>query len=159
MNNIFKSKELNENSVSSILEHTAEDGKKYKTKFYNLDAIISVRYRVNSKRATEFRIWATQRLKEYLVKSYVINQKRLNELQQTIVAQSDPSEKELMTKLVCNLITKQLIINIMSKRAYLSRYLLIIKKLKSNRVAVLRSCKAILAINCSICKCKIHKFG
>jgi hypothetical protein len=141
------------------LEHTAEDGKKYKTKFYNLDAIISVRYRVNSKRATEFRIWATQRLKEYLVKSYVINQKRLNELQQTIVAQSDPSEKELMTKLVCNLITKQLIINIMSKRAYLSRYLLIIKKLKSNRVAVLRSCKAILAINCSICKCKIHKFG
>lgn len=52
LKNIFESKELNENSVSSILEHTAEDGKKYPTKFYNLDAIISVGYRVNSSQAT-----------------------------------------------------------------------------------------------------------
>ena len=92
LNNIFKSKELNENSVSSILEHTAEDGKKYKTKFYNLDVIISVGYRVNSKRATEFRIWATQRLKDYLVKGYAVNQKRLDELQQTIQLISKGSE-------------------------------------------------------------------
>ena len=55
LNNIFKSSELSENSVSSILEHTAQDGKVYKVKFYNLDAIISVGYRVNSKRATQFR--------------------------------------------------------------------------------------------------------
>ncbi len=79
LNNIFKSSELSENSVSSILEHTAQDGKVYKVKFYNLDAIISVGYRVNSKRATQFRIWATQKLKDYLLKGYAVNEKRLKE--------------------------------------------------------------------------------
>lgn len=59
--NIFKTKELKELSVSSILEHTAEDGKIYKTKFYNLDAIISIGYRVNSQRATQFRIGLRKR--------------------------------------------------------------------------------------------------
>ena len=58
LKNIFESLELEEDSVSSILEHTAEDGKKYKTTFYNLDAIISIGYRVNSAKATKFRIWA-----------------------------------------------------------------------------------------------------
>jgi len=77
LNNIFKSGELNKNSVSSILEHTAADGKTYQTQFYNLDAIISVGYRVNSKRAAQFRIWATKTLKEHLVKGYTINEKRL----------------------------------------------------------------------------------
>jgi len=77
LNNIFKSGELNKNSVSSILEHTAADGKTYKTQFYNLDAIISVGYRVNSKRATQFRIWATRTLKEHLVSGYTFNEKRL----------------------------------------------------------------------------------
>ncbi|HIH15093.1 MAG: hypothetical protein QT08_C0007G0008 [archaeon GW2011_AR17] len=67
---IFESKELEENSVSSILEHTASDGKKYKTKYYNLDAIISVGYRVNSKQATLFRIWATKVVKEYVLKGF-----------------------------------------------------------------------------------------
>ena len=80
--NIFKSGELNEESVSSILEHTALDNKKYKTTFYNLDAVISVGYRVNSLRATQFRIWANNVLKEYLVKGYSINEKRLKETQQ-----------------------------------------------------------------------------
>ena len=65
LNNIFNSGELQANSVSSILEHTASDGKKYKTKFYNLDAIIAVGYRVNSIRTTQFRIWATKTLREY----------------------------------------------------------------------------------------------
>ncbi|MCW5913452.1 MAG: virulence protein RhuM/Fic/DOC family protein [Chitinophagaceae bacterium] len=82
--NIFKSGELDEQSTCSILEQVAADGKKRKMKIYNLDAIISVGYRVNSKRATEFRIWATQRLKDYLVQGYAINQKRLDQLQQTI---------------------------------------------------------------------------
>jgi len=67
LKNIFISEELNESSVCSILEHTATDGKKYKTKFYNLDAIISVGYRVNSNEATQFRIWATGILKKHLV--------------------------------------------------------------------------------------------
>jgi hypothetical protein len=60
LKNIFESGELDENSVVSILETTASDGKKYKTSYYNLDAIIAVGYRVNSKQATQFRIWATQ---------------------------------------------------------------------------------------------------
>ena len=55
LSNIFKSRELNEKSVSSILEHTARDGKTYKTQFYNLDAIVSVGYRVNSQKATRFK--------------------------------------------------------------------------------------------------------
>lgn len=63
LSNIFKCGELKKKSVSSILEHTAVDGKTYKTQFYSLDAIISVGYRVNSKRATQFRIWATNVLK------------------------------------------------------------------------------------------------
>ena len=77
LRNIFDSGELEENSVSSILEHTATDGKKYKTKFYNLDAIISVGYRVNSKQATHFRIWATQVLKEYIIKGFSMDDERL----------------------------------------------------------------------------------
>lgn len=77
LGNIFSSKELQEKSVSSILEHTATDGKRYKTKFYNLDAIISVGYRVNSGRATQFRIWATNILKNHLVQGYTINESRL----------------------------------------------------------------------------------
>jgi prophage antirepressor-like protein len=82
--NIYNSGELKEQSTCSVLEQVAADGKKRKMNIYNLDVIISVGYRVNSKRATEFRIWATQRIKDYLVQGYTINQKRLDELQQTI---------------------------------------------------------------------------
>lgn len=77
LRNIFESGELEENSVSSILEHTAADGKTYKTQFYNLDAIISVGYRVNSINATAFRRWATRVLKNYLLKGYSVNQQLL----------------------------------------------------------------------------------
>ena len=71
--NIFSSGELNEYSVYSILEYTATDGKVYRTGFYNLDAILSIGYRVNSKNATKFRIWANSVLKEYILKGYAIN--------------------------------------------------------------------------------------
>ena len=77
LKNIFESGELQENSVSSILELTADDRKTYKTKFYNLDAIISVGYRVNSRQATLFRIWATQVLKEYIIKGFAMDDERL----------------------------------------------------------------------------------
>ena len=77
LKNIFESGELQEDSVISILEITADDGKKYSTKFYNLDAIISVGYRVNSTQATHFRIWATQVLKEYIIKGFAMNDERL----------------------------------------------------------------------------------
>ncbi|MCD4796220.1 MAG: virulence RhuM family protein [Candidatus Cloacimonetes bacterium] len=74
---IFKSQELNENSVIRKFRITASDGKKYNTKFYNLDAIISVGYRVNSIRATQFRQWATQVLREFAIKGYVLDKKRM----------------------------------------------------------------------------------
>jgi hypothetical protein len=77
LKNIFDSGELEEDSVSSILEHTAEDGKKYSTKFYNLDAILFVGYRVNSSQATQFRIWATKILKEYIIKGFAMDDDRL----------------------------------------------------------------------------------
>lgn len=75
--NIFKSGELHENSVCSILEHTASDGKVYKVKHYDLDAAISVGYRVNSKQATDFRKWATRTLKQHIVEGYTINRHRI----------------------------------------------------------------------------------
>ncbi len=75
--NIFETKELEEKSVISILETTAGDGKTYQTKFYNLDAIIAVWYRVNSHQATQFRIWASNVLKEYILKGFVLDDERL----------------------------------------------------------------------------------
>ncbi len=80
LKNIFKEEELDKNSVVAFFATTATDGKNYQVEYFNLDAIISVGYRVNSKQGTHFRIWATQRLKEYLVQGYSINQKRLEEL-------------------------------------------------------------------------------
>lgn len=73
LSNIFDSGELDENSVISILETTASDGKSYRTKFYNLDAIIAVGYRINSKKATKFRQWVTQTLREYITKGFALN--------------------------------------------------------------------------------------
>ena len=83
LNNIFRSGELNEASVHSILEYTASDGKRYQTKFYNLDAILSVGYRVNSINATLFRQWANKVLKDYLLKGYSVNQ-RFERLEQRV---------------------------------------------------------------------------
>jgi hypothetical protein len=75
ISNVFKENELQENSVCKDSLLTASDGKKYKTKLYNLDVIISVGYRVKSKRGTQFRIWANKVLKDYLLKGYAINQR------------------------------------------------------------------------------------
>ena len=82
--NIYKDNELEENSVCSFFEHTAEDGKKYNVQYYNLDMIISVGYRVNSKRGIAFRKWATQILKDFMLKGYAVNQKRLDYLEKTV---------------------------------------------------------------------------
>ena len=73
LKNIFETGELVEGSVVSILETTAADGKNYPTQFYNLDAVIAVGYRVNSLKATQFRIWATNTLREFIVKGFVLN--------------------------------------------------------------------------------------
>ncbi len=79
LKNIFETGELVEDSVISILETTAADGKSYATRYYNLDAIIAVGYRVNSYQATQFRIWATKTLREFIVKGFVLDDERLKQ--------------------------------------------------------------------------------
>lgn len=89
LNNIYKSGELDIDSTCSILEHMGNDGKqRYTTKYYNLDAILSIGYRVNSKNATLFRKWANSVLKDYLLKGYSIN-KRLSELERTVAQHTE----------------------------------------------------------------------
>ena len=80
--NIYKTKELTENATCSKMEQVASDGKIRQMNIYNLDMIISVGYRVNSKRATQFRVWATKTLKDHLLIGYTINEKRLLEAQE-----------------------------------------------------------------------------
>ena len=133
LNNIYKSGELEEVSTCSILEHMGNDAKQtYQTKYYTLDAILSVGYRVNSKNATQFRIWANKVLKEYIIKGYAINQRaqveQLEDLKQTVkllsnvlntqsltadeasstlmIAESRTEEKDMMVKVVVNLINQ-----------------------------------------------------
>lgn len=79
LKNIFNEQELDQDSVTEEFSATAADGKSYKTRFYNLDAIISVGYRVNSVQATQFRIWATQTLKAYIIKGFVLDSDRLKQ--------------------------------------------------------------------------------
>ena len=101
LKNIFESGELIETSVHSIMEYTATDGKSYKTKFYNLDAILSVGYRVNSRNATLFRQWANKVLKEYLLRGYSINQ-RLMHMESRIdhrLSEHDNQIKELSNRM------------------------------------------------------------
>ncbi|MGB8816203.1 MAG: RhuM family protein [Minisyncoccia bacterium] len=104
LNNIFNNKELEEKSVCSILEHTAKDNKNYRVKFYNLDAIISIGYRVNSQKATNFRIWATNVLRKHIVEDYTINENRLleannkfKELQNAISFIQENSKKKALS--------------------------------------------------------------
>lgn len=80
--NIFRTKELKEGLVSAKFAHTATDSKIYKTKYYNLDMIISIGYRANSIRVTQFRIWATKTLKTYLVEGVAVNENRLKQIKQ-----------------------------------------------------------------------------
>ena len=99
LNNIYNCGELDVDSTCSILEHMGNDGKqKYITKYYNLDAILSVGYRVNSKNATLFRKWASSVLKEYLLKGYSINQ-RLSELEKTVSLHSEKIDFFVRTSL------------------------------------------------------------
>ena len=104
IHNILKSKELMEDSVCAFFAHTAADGKTYQVEYYNLDVILSVGYRVNSKRGTQFRIWATNVLKQHLVQGYTINEKRLKEqsenvkaFQRTVRMLADLSQRKALT--------------------------------------------------------------
>lgn len=82
INNVFKEGELLKDSVCANFAHTAEDGKVYDVKYYNLDVIISVGYRIKSKQGTQFRIWATSVLKHHLLNGYTLDQKRLDVLEE-----------------------------------------------------------------------------
>ena len=84
LRNIFKSGELERNSVVAFFATTAADGKTYQVEYFNLDAVISVGYRVNSKRGTQFRIWATNVLRDHILKGYSANRRRLKELGQSL---------------------------------------------------------------------------
>ncbi len=101
LKNIFEEGELRKESVYSILEYTANDGKIYKTQFYNLDAILSIGYRVNSKNATQFRIWANSVLKDHLLRGYSINrqlvalQERTDERFQKVEQRLDEHQKQI----------------------------------------------------------------
>lgn len=79
INNVFKEEELEEKTVCREFRRTGTDGKDYSVKHYNLDVIISVGYRVKSLRGTQFRIWATQRLKEYIIKGFTLDEERLKQ--------------------------------------------------------------------------------
>lgn len=94
---VFDEKELNRSSVVAKKATTAADGKTYQVDYYNLDAILSVGYRVNSKRGTEFRIWATNVLRQHLVQGYTANEKRLKELKQTLKLAADISARKPLT--------------------------------------------------------------
>jgi len=103
LQNIFNSHELDSNSVIRKFRNTASDGKSYEVQFYNLDAIISVGYRVNSQRATQFRIWATKVLKQFAIKGYVLDKKRLengNFLNQNYFDESEEYKKSLIRHVV-----------------------------------------------------------
>jgi len=103
INNIYKNDELSKKTTCAKIAQVAADGKVREMNLYNLDMIISVGYRVNSKQATQFRIWATKTLKEHLIKGYTINQKRLlqtrnnlKDLQEAIVLLQEKSKHELL---------------------------------------------------------------
>lgn len=78
LSNIFKSGELDKESVCAKIAHTAEDGKTYSTNFYRLEAILAVGYRVNSMQATDFRKWATQTLNEFIIKGFVMDEMQIS---------------------------------------------------------------------------------
>jgi len=139
INNIYKTNELGKKSTCSILEQVAADGKIRKMNLYNLDMIISVGYRVNSQRATQFRIWATKTLKEHLIKGYTINEKRLfqtqnqlKELQGTINFLQEKSKHKLLTG------QQQEILNLL---ASYSKTFTLLKQFDSQKVPLIKKTK------------------
>ncbi|MEW6556494.1 MAG: virulence protein RhuM/Fic/DOC family protein [Elusimicrobiota bacterium] len=137
--NIFKERELVEDSVIRKFRITASDGKTYETNFYNLDVIISVGYRVKSQQGTRFRIWATKVLKEHIVKGYTINQKRLflqseklKELQNTIKFLQEKSGHQLLQS------KAQEILNLLSEYA---KSISILEQYDTNKLTLIKGKK------------------
>ena len=97
MRNVFIEKELERKSVVAFFATTAADEKTYKVEYFNLDAILSVGYRVNSKRGTQFRIWATRVLRDHILRGYTVNERRLKELNQAIRLIADVAERRVLS--------------------------------------------------------------
>jgi len=97
LRNIFKQNELSREAVVAFFATTASDGKKYNVEYFNLDAVISLGYRVNSKRGTQFRIWATRILHDHLLRGYTANERRLKELNQAIRLIADVTARRPLT--------------------------------------------------------------
>jgi prophage maintenance system killer protein len=97
LRNVFKEKEVERKSVVAFFATTAADRKTYKVEYFNLDAILSVGYRVNSKRGTQFRIWATRILRDHILKGYSVNERRLKELNQAIRLIADVAERRVLS--------------------------------------------------------------
>lgn len=146
LKNIFDSGELDEKVVSSILEHTTKHGalkgktQTKKVKYYNLDAIISVGYRVNSQRATQFRIWATKVLREHILKGYTINENRLlqaqnhlKELQETISFFQEKVKNEILAG------QEQEILNLLS---HYSKTLSLLEKYDKEKIPLIQKTKS-----------------
>jgi prophage maintenance system killer protein len=155
LGNIFKEGELDKKAVSSILEHTAPDGKKYKTNFYNLDAIISVGYRVNSQKATQFRIWATSILKKYLLDGYAVNEQTLLEarekfknLQQTISFLQNKAKAKVLKG------QEKEILNLLSEY---SRTLTLLEKYDKSNLQEIKGTKSKFTLEYSTCLEIINK--
>lgn len=115
LKNIFKNNELNKNSVTEYSSITASDGKKYKTKIYNPDTIIAVGYWINSKKATEFRIWATKILKEYITKGFALNDTRFIQGNKYETKYFDEFRKNQNSDILKNLYRKKLIRSMLCK--------------------------------------------
>ncbi len=150
INNIYKTGELNENLTCSKMEQVAADGKIRKMNIYNLDMIISIGYRVNSKRATQFRIWATNTLKSYLVKGYAINEKRLleaenkfKELQTAVDFLRQKSNHELLSG------QEQEILNLLGDY---SKTLTLLEQYDKEKLSTLKTGKGKFVLDYSIAK-------
>jgi prophage maintenance system killer protein len=150
LRNIFDSRELEKESVCSKIAHTASDGKKYQTQFYNLDAIISVGYKVNSKKATQFRIWATRVLRDHILKGYTINDQVLmnqadnfKQLQETISFLQNKIGKEQLVG------QEQEILNLLSDY---SRTLSILEKYDKNQLTKVKGKKEKFGFNHNYCR-------
>ena len=153
--NIFKEKELEENSVVRKFRITAVDGKSYETNFYGLDVIISVGYRIKSLRGTQFRIWATKTLKDHLIKGYTVNEKRLlqarnnlKELQGTI----DFLQKKAKHKLLAG--QEQEILNLL---AGYSKTLTLLEQYDKGKLGLVKKTKGKFIIEYSDAKSIIQK--
>ncbi len=153
--NIYNTNELDENSTCAKIAQVAADGKVRKMNLYNLDMIISVGYRINSKRATQFRVWATKTLKDHLVKGYTINEKRVLETQEKFIQLTDTIEflKEKSShELLAN--QQQELLNLLSNY---SKTLSILEHYDKGKLKLLKEAKEKYKINYDDAKTVIQR--